>query len=469
MLKMGDTTKTSTNQSQTEAVDPLFVQEATFTDSIFTNTISSIGSVSPITFTGDLIPSASLAYDVGAGGAPWRKIYSQYFNTLGSSSNLVTDPGGTINLDPTLSGTISLGGTVRPSASQLNDLGSATNSWKHFYSKYFTVDATQATMTSELGVSIAILSGADVVMATTAGNVILGIFAGHPSLLPNGNNLADIGSLTKSWRNGYFGTTVFTPAINNAGANINITSSRLQPSATNSTDLGFSTNVWRNGFFGTEVFTPVVTSLSGNLALSGGSSLTLNSNSIVVGDLSNPSTMAPNLSVTTDLGSPTKYFRDVYARSYLSQQAFQANSNYVSAIMERSAGTLSAATMTPISFNSVASGNFFSVNNSNFQVLVKGIYYIQFTSVGDAGGSNNTIFYQVFNTTLGTSMINENIEHTIGTIGGSYLIEKAKVISFTLNVNNILNNFQIRVYRSAVDVTNWRIADGRIALMQAYS
>jgi S-adenosylmethionine/arginine decarboxylase-like enzyme len=423
---IGSNTTTCTLQSTVSTTAVIGATGVTVQATANDVTITAPSGAINVTAPTGILPTIDNTVDLGILARTFKNVFAR--SVVGHTASPVTLGSPTIGAQLN-----SL--TITPITNDIYTCGTSVKQFNTVFSKFLGSDTTDCTVATVGALNLSCASSINVVAPA--------------GIVPVTTNVVDLGSSSKLFKSIY---------ATEMGAIIQTRD--MRPTTDNLYDVGnatFNYSTMHSKTFRSSTALTVLATTA--LNLTGPTSMVLSTPAVT-----------PLVTTTTDLGSTSLYYKNVYAQNYESQQAFKADAGYVRAIMARTASTLTATTLTAIAFNAFATTNFFAVNNANFKVLVKGMYQVSFTSSGDTGGgADNNIYYDVYNTTLASSMTSKLFRHTIGLLVAPTHLEESKIITFTFEITNITENYQIRVARTTLDVTNWEITNGSITLLQAYA
>jgi len=213
-----------------------------------------------------ILPDADNTYNLGSSVKEWKDLY------IDGTANIDTLAG--VNLATLSTASIStVSSSLIPHVDNTYDLGSSTKEWRDLY-----IDGTAHIDTLSVTAGITAVSGTFSYLSGSSPIIVAS------DMIPDLDNIHDLGSSTKEWKDLYIDGTAHIDTISNGNATaVNITtasisfvSSSLTPIASNKEDLGSSTREWKDlyidgtGYIDTfdNVNTTHVTA-SGNISSSG--------------------------------------------------------------------------------------------------------------------------------------------------------------------------------------------------------
>ena len=274
---------------------------------VISGSITSTGSFSQLEVTNvgtNLIPYLNDTIDIGSPSLHWNNVYFSTASLSMLSSSLIPHNSGTYLLGSDSKGfkethtdTASIGiisSSLTPDADNTYDLGASGQEWKDLY-----VDG------------IAYIDRISNTSATTIDTASIGVVSS--SLIPDGNNLYDLGSASLGWKDLYVSGTatigtlsisaldegVSITSISSSTQNITVSGSIVPfvSGGTSTYDLGTSTSNWNDLY------------LSGSVIADSASIGVASFNAI-------SSSLIPDTNTTYDLGSSTLNWGTIYATTF---------------------------------------------------------------------------------------------------------------------------------------------------------
>ncbi|MDD5502463.1 MAG: hypothetical protein PHH26_03245, partial [Candidatus Thermoplasmatota archaeon] len=193
-----------------------------------------IGVLNPylykLTVAGTVAPSSTNSYDLGSAAHTWRSLY------VGSTSYLAA---------------VNAAGNITPTANNTYDLGSSSYYWRKLFATNVSstnIDAVGYVSTTNLYIKgVAVTSSVPTLQQVTTQGADTNKwiqFAGATStgnILPSSNNVYDLGSTAKAWRNFYAtGTVNGGTLFANAGVTIWGNSAGASNTSTDLTAIGYN-------------------------------------------------------------------------------------------------------------------------------------------------------------------------------------------------------------------------------------
>jgi len=445
----------------------------------------------------NLVPNATATYSLGSTAYKWNNTY-----TVTTNTNLVQSfTGANLELQAPVGNVISAKSSLWPFDNLVQSLGSTSNRWLNVHSeniitenitsptgKYLVLDADtgyeivanknlvpNATATYSLGSTAykwnniyTITTTTNTVISNTSNDLTLDAATGQKIVSkkfiePDLDNTYALGQSIKRWANTYAVNT-YTNTISSVDpANLRLTvppTKRIELDGpvipvTGSLDFGNSTAAWST-VYTNNVASPTSTDLTLNPATGK--------------DLISTKSFLPDTTASHSLGSSLKTWLNGFidnltivtstATDFFKSPADKQGTSYGSA-----ATTLSATTFTtaPISINAST----FDGTSNQFKFPVKGVYCIDFTSVGDTSTlSGNTITYRLKNTNGGGTTIEQY--HRVG--DPSTFPPPYYRFSFLFRCNDATNDrIVIEYQRSNANVSNWSISEGYCYRVNTFS
>lgn len=396
-----------------------------------------------------LRPAQDITQNCGSTTERWLNVHGQTV----TSTTLASPTGSNINLNPATGQIVAFLKSCRPDTDITRNMGSSTVRWLTLFTQSLSTD------------SIVSPTATDITLNPATGQSVVAT----KSVLPNADNTVPLGDSTKRWTY-IHAVTTYTNTI----SSINPSNLRLSPPVgkrieldgpvipvTASLDFGGSITTWLNVWTET-LNTKQITGLASN-------DVTIDPPTGF--DVVSTKTIRPSATATHSLGTSVKtwlngFIDNLTSLSVTVSDFFKSPADKQGTSFLTTSATLSQTSFTtaPISIN--ASTEFGGLSNS-FKFPVKGVYCIDFTSVGDTSTlSGNTITYRLKNTNGGGLTIEQY--HRVGdnqTFPPPYVR-----FSFLFRCDDAVNDRIVIEYkRSNADVTNWYLAEGYCYRVNTFS
>lgn len=331
---------------------------ALYAKNINITTLATIAGLSVTELKSNLIPDTTNTKDIGSSTNKIKDIFTEGLSVTTLKSNLIPESNNTKDIgsnlkkfkDLYLSNTIyvenlnvtNVATSLIPDTDNTKDIGSSS---KKFKDAYFTGTIT-------VGGGITALTGTFTNLSAT--NVT-------SSLVPDTDGLRDLGSSSRRFSRGFFGSTLTTMFLI-----VTYLKTSLVPETTNTINLGSSSKKFKDlHLSGDATIGDVLTALTANittLTATTGTFTNLNASNVT-------GSLVPNTTNTKDLGSSSKKFRNGHFN-----------------------GTVSATTLTGDISNQIKLGSVSTKSNQTTYLASKTLNLYIKTTVGGDDLSNTHVY-----------------------------------------------------------------------------